>query len=1536
MDVRRVVQVWVKDPSGPLRIGSGYLLTDSLVLTAAHVLGPLIAGSDADSLAGDDVRVQSHWAADRTVPAARVLRLGGDIVVLTVDRPFRHLLGPAPVWGTVGSEARVLPAVVLGYPELELQRRPQEGWAPEHGDLGPAVEKYRRDRQFDGEISSGTGFGDGTLTMHLAPRHFPKPGTGQPGMSVFMGLSGAAIFTDGHLIGVITQDPDPNHPTVLVGQRLDRVTRDMRIPAPTRPGSVTASTCEALFGPMIDVSKTAGARAVLKAHLRQARTILENIPEGGLRDRGPELMQMAVFSADPAAGYFVWHGDEWAGKSALLATFVAEPPANSDIVSFFINGNDAHARTADDYLISLTNQLEAYLEGPDQAVNVTVPGAAAGRYFDLLDRAAAVAHDNGRRLVLAVDALDEDDAFAPRPASGTSITELLPRNIPDLHVIVTTRPYEHVMKSARDERHPLRATMPVQLSRSQHASDIRDEAAREIRRAATESDRVARSVLAFLHVAEDELTAAELAELVNHLPGNDPTVTVTAIHTRLQSGLRRTVRRRIRAGEGVGGGVAVTRDVPWEWAHQTLPKTVMDEFGSTLINIHAETLHRWAEEHYRRGWSSDTPHFLESGYPRLLASTEHSIQLATYALDRGRRRWLFARRGAYDQTLSEIRQAAGLLARSGSPNLGTLVLLAFERDRLQERYEELPPGIPAVWAMLGNVHRAEVLAHSMPALSQTEALAAVVQILLDSGNFGEAERIASTILDGAWRASALAQVAAALAVNENIGEAERIAGGISDEDHRTDVLAQVAQALATVGKTGEAERIAGTITGEFRRLLTLAHVARSLAVAGETVEAERIAGEAGSVAGGITGDLHRARLLTEVARALAAVGNRGEAERIASEAGRIADSITDGFGRNWLLTEVARVLVTAGNIGEAEQIARIITEESDRVSVLDSIAGDLASDGNTVEAERIARTISSGFHRASALARLAARLAVVGKTGEAQRIASEAEHIAGEAELLIDSMDEFRLAMVLTEVARAHMAAGDMGEAERIAGTIGDESQRAVALAEIAGGFAAAHSSGEAARIIAEAESVAGMISDGSSRASTFTQVAGALADAGNTSAAEHIADTIDDKHYRASALARIARALADAGNNSEAERIAGETERIAGTIAGQLRRASALVGMTGALSAAGNTSVAEHIADTIADEHYRALALARIARALADAGNISEAERIAGEAVRIADPIIDASNRASVMASVAGAVAATGNIGEAERIAGTITDEFRRSLVLDGVAFVLVTAGNTSEAWRILGDAERIADTITNDYARLLALASVASTLAAAAKTSEAWRILSEAERIAKSINDEHTRTSALARVAAAFAAAGKTGEAERLAGTIHDEHRRTEALAKIALALARAGNTIDAERIASEAEHLAGTIHDEHSRTEALAKIALALGRAGNTNGAERIASEAEHLAGTIHDEHSRTEALAKIALALAEAGNIKDAERLSSLILATEMWPLAIRTLLNFPLVKAAVNPVDGWLTTELVMQLTSDEPIRPNLSRGHEGD
>ncbi|MFC9623750.1 hypothetical protein ACFTXM_28410 [Streptomyces sp. NPDC056930] len=73
---------------------------------------------------------------------------------------------------------------------------------------------------------------------------------------------------------------------------------------------------------------------VRSAYLSQVRRIA---PER-LRSRESELGELALFGTDPETGqpYMWWRAEAWAGKSALLSTFVLDPPPGVRVLSFFI------------------------------------------------------------------------------------------------------------------------------------------------------------------------------------------------------------------------------------------------------------------------------------------------------------------------------------------------------------------------------------------------------------------------------------------------------------------------------------------------------------------------------------------------------------------------------------------------------------------------------------------------------------------------------------------------------------------------------------------------------------------------------------------------------------------------------------------------------------------------------------------------------------------------------------------------------------------------------------------------------------------------------------------------------------------------------------------------------------------------------------------------------------------------------------------------------------------------------------------------
>ncbi len=201
----------------------------------------------------------------------------------------------------------------------------------------------------------------------------------------------------------------------------------------------------------------AARAAVRSSYLQQVRRIAPPDPPG-LLDREAELAELAAFCLEAGRGPYVWwQAGAWAGKSALLSTFVLRPPAQVGervrIVSFFITARLAAQDTREAFTQVLLEQLAA-LTG--QELPAVLPEATREAYLlDLLAQAAGACQEAGGRLVLVVDGLDEDRGVTTGPHAH-SIAGLLPADPPaGMRVIVAGRPNPPVPDDVPDW-HPLR------------------------------------------------------------------------------------------------------------------------------------------------------------------------------------------------------------------------------------------------------------------------------------------------------------------------------------------------------------------------------------------------------------------------------------------------------------------------------------------------------------------------------------------------------------------------------------------------------------------------------------------------------------------------------------------------------------------------------------------------------------------------------------------------------------------------------------------------------------------------------------------------------------------------------------------------------------------------------------------------------------------------------------------------------------------------------------------------------------------------
>ena len=260
-------------------------------------------------------------------------------------------------------------------------------------------------------------------------------------------------------------------------------------------------------------------------------------------------------------------------------------------------------------------------------------------------------------------------------------------------------------------------------------------------------------------------------------------------------------------------------------------------------------MHDWAGSYRARGWPPGTPEYLLSGYFRLLVTLGDLPRTIACAGDMTRHDRMLDMTGGDTAALAETRTVLDLIAAQDTPDLASALGLACHRDQLTDRNTNIPTSLPAVWATLGQVTRAEALATSITdPPRQAQALAGLAAALAQAGQHEQAEAVACSITDPGWQAQALAEVAAALARTGQRGQAEAVARSITDPGWQARALAEVAAALARGGQheqaaaiAGQAEAVARSITDPYWQAQALAEMAGTLAQTGNFRYACRVA-----------------------------------------------------------------------------------------------------------------------------------------------------------------------------------------------------------------------------------------------------------------------------------------------------------------------------------------------------------------------------------------------------------------------------------------------------------------------------------------------------------------------------------------------------------------------------------------------------------------------------------------------------------------------------------------------------------------------
>lgn len=569
--------------------------------------------------------------------------------------------------------------------------------------------------------------------------------------------------------------------------------------------------------------RTFGPVEMARRRLEGVRSQVREIAPTKLRDRDEELEELVRFATGEER-YLHLVAPPWAGKTALVSSFVLDPPDGVDVASFFVTAGLAEHNDSQAFVVAMTGQLAALADEPPAPAG-TGGELDVGEYLRLLEQAAARARADGRRLVLAVDGLDEDESLEGG-RDLPSIASLLPRApIPGLAVLVSSRPHPDIPADTHPE-HPLRGAHRLTIDPSPHAAESGRLAEHELMGHLSREE-AAFDLIGCLCAAEDGLGIAELAE-----------VTGRPRH-RVKSVVARFFGRSLIQREAVAGEEPVLF-----FAHAALRDSARD-LVADQIEFWQSRLDAWADSYRAEGWPATTPRYLVWSYAQALAERRELGRMTRLACDARRADLLAERTGGDGRALEELLAVERAVREDADADLLALTRLAVHRMRLTRRSHDLPDSLPALWAALGDLDRAGRTADAMQWFERNRSLEAAVSTLISMRRWADTERLIAS-LSAYERDKGAKSLVDGLIAADRLDLVEQAKDIIGDDGRREAAAVSIAEARfgihAEAEEWDECEKIARGFGDKASRLRLLCRLARLVAPT-DGSRAERLAQE---------------------------------------------------------------------------------------------------------------------------------------------------------------------------------------------------------------------------------------------------------------------------------------------------------------------------------------------------------------------------------------------------------------------------------------------------------------------------------------------------------------------------------------------------------------------------------------------------------------------------------------------------------------------------------------------------------------------
>lgn len=690
----RVVEVLGAGAAGSHSYGSGYLIGAGLVLTARHVVSGVAAPT-----------VRFGAARERSAAVASIVwegvAAGCDVALLSVDTDGE---GAAHLGEFFPAPEQAVPVRVCGFPLF------RDALAPGSGRT------YREPVTLQGWVRPGDNAKSGLMSIidHSQPEH-----RGQ----AWRGISGAAVFADDLLVGVVTVAHSESSTLRFVP-----VTDLLGAACPQLADFIEPEVSRAVFR-----GKLADAGVVTAPYLVHRRAdYLSTVTR--LRARTAQLSGREIERerlerwARHGSPYALWTGPPWAGKTALAADFAAHRRPDVEVVSFFFSR--AELRQTDAFWPAVADQLAAL-------VNEQRPEDPQGSFDRLWEAACERVHASGRRLVLVIDGLDELDEVGGVIGRFPIVSRLPATPLPEARVLLFSRPNPDFAAVCPPD-HPLRAGgrhEVIRLGPSPAAQQSRERARNDLWALLHEDNKAGEHVLGLL-CAAGPLTIPEAVELLGREGLDMGAPTISAVIHRAESG------RLLAPSDHL--------DLRWAYAHDSLREEIEHSVIAGTVARYREVVAGWGDGYAAQRWPPDTPVFLVYHYAQFLDRLGDRNRLMALLASEDRSRLLQGSVNGHQLAADEFAVCLAGLDDGAGVDLRVALVAGIRYDQTRRYVDSLPDDLVIAHAVAGDLGYAEYLARCQRYAShRLTTLTAVADLYGAHGKGGRCRDTATAALAAA-------------------------------------------------------------------------------------------------------------------------------------------------------------------------------------------------------------------------------------------------------------------------------------------------------------------------------------------------------------------------------------------------------------------------------------------------------------------------------------------------------------------------------------------------------------------------------------------------------------------------------------------------------------------------------------------------------------------------------------------------------------------------------------------------------------------